>query len=272
MHLSPLEIRLTEDRLSLISRVLSSTADAYKHTEVILDLLHKLGYRGNTIAEVKTLAMLSDTALQAEDFVRAYETSKKMIEAVSSLRATFDGTTDPTVQEACEVCWVACYQLGRQLEFHDVAKKQELLGRALEFCPADKLSDVLTSWRRLQKDALESRRDYLAHRSPTRRRRSASWKPMSSLQARLRDLHMPGNPFINAEDAAALAGKAFNRVASNFPFGVSGQGWLGGSGNHERSDSEESSKLRADDGDVSAQASRVLQKGIGWLLGADDES
>jgi len=216
--------------------------------------------------------MLSDTALQAEDFTRAYETSKRMIETVSNLRAEASGgTIDPTVQEACEVCWVACYQLGRQLEFYDVAKKQELLGRALEFCPADKLSDVLTSWRRLQKDTLENRRDYLAHRSPTRQRRSASWNATTSLQARLRDLHMPGNPFINAEDAAVLAGKAFNRVASNFPFAAGGQGWLGSSASQIRSDSRENNGLRPDGEDVSAQASRVLQKGIGWLLGADDE-
>lgn len=216
--------------------------------------------------------MLSDTALQAEDFTRAYETSKRMIETVSNLRAEASGgAIDPTVQEASEVCWVACYQLGRQLEFHDVAKKQELLGRALEFCPPDKLSDVLTSWRRLQKDDLDNRRDYLAHRSPTRQRSSASWKPTSSLQARLMDLHMPGNPFMNAENAAVLAGKAFNRVASNFPFAAGGQRWLGSSASRARSDSRESSGPRLDGEDVSVQASRVLQKGIGWLLGADDE-
>ncbi|KAL4069717.1 secretory pathway protein Sec39-domain-containing protein [Scleroderma yunnanense] len=272
VQLSPLEIRLAKDRLSLISRVLSSTADAYKHTEVILDLLYKLGYSGDVIAEVKTLAMLSDTALQAEDFVRAYETSQKMIETVSNLRRqTSDSVIDPAIREACEVCWVACYQLGRQLEFDDVGKKQELLGRALEFCPADKLSDVLGSWRRLQKDTLENRRDYLAHRSTTRQRLSTPWKPMSSLQIRLRDLHMPGNPFINAEDAAVLAGRAFNRVASNFPFAVSGQGWSGGSGDSARSRSRDESRLGLNGEDVSAQASRVLQRGIGWLLGADDE-
>ncbi|KAG6336131.1 hypothetical protein ID866_2969 [Astraeus odoratus] len=274
VHLSPIEIRLTKDRLSLISRVLSSTADAYKHTQVILDLLYKLGYRGDVVAEVKTLAMLSDTALQAEDFTRAYETSKKMIDLVLNLRScTANWTEDPAVREACEVCWVACYQLGRQPEFHDVEKKLELVGHALGFCPADKLNDVLTSWCRLQKENLDTRREYLACRSSVHQRRpSTPSKPVSSLQARLKDLHVPVTPFINAEDAAALAGRAFNRVASNFPFAVGGRGRSGSSGDDARSRSRDGSRIRLDGEDVSAQAGRVLQRGIGWLLGADDES
>ena len=52
--ISPIEIRLTKDRLSLVSRVLSSNNDAYKHSEVILDLVRKLGFHNDIIAEVKT--------------------------------------------------------------------------------------------------------------------------------------------------------------------------------------------------------------------------
>ena len=64
MPLLPIEIRLTKDKLSLISRILSSNEDAYKHTEVILELCYKLGYRDDPVAEVKVLAMLADSALQ----------------------------------------------------------------------------------------------------------------------------------------------------------------------------------------------------------------
>ncbi|GBE77859.1 hypothetical protein SCP_0107410 [Sparassis crispa] len=79
--ITPLEIRLTKDRLSLVSRVLSSNSDAYKHTQVILELVEKLGFGGDAIAEVKTLAMLVETALQSEDFTRHRETpaSKKRV-------------------------------------------------------------------------------------------------------------------------------------------------------------------------------------------------
>lgn len=273
--LSPIEIRLTKDRLSLISRVLSNTTDAYKHTEVILDLLYKLGFKGDVVAEVRTLAMLSDTALQAEDFSRAYETSKQMIEKVSRLSAeASSGNEDESVREASDVCWVACFQLGRHPEFEDVEAKLSLLGRALQLCPADRLHDVLTSWRRLEQEAVETRREYLAYRTVTQPKRttSSSQKHVSSLRDRLGELHMPTTPLINAEDAAALAGRAFNRMASNFTFAVTGRGRSDSAGEDTRSRSRDGTRGRIDGEEVSTQASRVLQKGIGWLLGADDNA
>ncbi|KAF8560244.1 hypothetical protein OG21DRAFT_1594169 [Imleria badia] len=271
--LSPIEIRLTKDRLSLISRVLSSIADAYKHTEVILDLLYKLGFKGDVVAEVRILAMLSDTALQAEDFTRAYETSKRMIEKVSKLSAESNGSEDKAVREASDVCWVACFQLGRHPEFEDVEAKLSLLGRALQLCPADRIHDVLASWRRLEKEDIESRREYLASRTVTRPKRTpSSRKHVSSLRERLGELHMPTTPLINAEDAAALAGRAFNRMASNFTFAVTGSGRSGSSGEDTQSRSRDGTRGMFDGEEVSVQASRVLQKGIGWLLGADDDA
>jgi neuroblastoma-amplified sequence len=264
--ISPIEIRLTKDRLSLISRVLSSNADAYKHTQVILDLLHKFGLGDDVVAEVKTLAMISDAALQAEDFTRAFDTNQRMIDVVFKLRS---GPEDPRLHEASEVCWLACFQLGRHPEFPDVEQKLTLLGRALELCPADKLNDILTPWRRLEQEGLEGRKERLADHSARPKR--AATKPVSSLQSRLNNLHVPASPLINAEDAAALAGRAFNRVASNFPFRVGGRDRSGSRGGQVRSRSREVHR-GLDGEDVSVQASRVLQRGIGWLLGADDES
>ena len=77
--ITPIEIRLTKDRLSLVSRVLASNTDAYKHTQVILELVRKLGFDHDVVAEVKTLAMLADTALSSGDFDRAYENSMKLV-------------------------------------------------------------------------------------------------------------------------------------------------------------------------------------------------
>ncbi|KAG1749863.1 secretory pathway protein Sec39-domain-containing protein [Suillus paluster] len=269
--ISPIEIRLTKDRLSLISRVLSSNADAYKHTQVILDLLHKLGFRDDIVAEVKTLAMISDAALQAEDFTRAFDTNQKMIDVVFKLRSAASlGSEDPRLQEASEVCWLACFQLGRHPEFPNVEQKLTLFGHALELCPAEKLNDILTPWRRLEQEGLEVRKERLADHSP--RSKPAATKPVSSLQSRLNNLHVPTTPLINAEDAAALAGRAFSRVASNFPFRVGGRERSGSRGGQARSQSRDESHHRLDGEDVSGQASRALQRGIGWLLGADDES
>lgn len=281
--ISPIEIRLTKDRLSLISRVLSSNADAYKHTQVILDLVHKLGFKDDVAAEVKTLAMLANTALHAEDFDRAYETSERMIDAVLKLRSSAPlGVEDPKVQEASEVCWMACWQLGRQPEFDEVEKKMLLLGRALELCPPDRIHEVLTGWSRLEKEDLDNRRERLANlprggitapKAPSRGRDlGASSSAASSLTSRLQEFrkHMPSSPLVNAEDAAALAGRTFNRVTAHFPFSVGNRDRSRGS-DDARSRSRDGGRRRPDSGEISAQANRVLAKGIGWLIGADDD-
>ncbi|KAF5384998.1 hypothetical protein D9615_001409 [Tricholomella constricta] len=277
--ISPIEIRLTNDRLSLISRVLSSNSDAYKHTEVILDLVHKLGFRNDVAAEIKTLAMLADTALQAEDFSRAHELSEKMVDAVLSLRAVSPTTilSDSQVAEASEVCWVACFQLGRQPEFDDVEMKLSLLGRALELCPPEKLHDVLISWRRLELEDIEARERRLiatqngvAVSAVRERTLTAPGNVAASLRARLQEFHMPSPPLLSTPDAAALASRTFRSVAANFPFSVGHRGHSQASDRDDRGSRSES-LLRVDGEDVSAQASRVLSKGIGWLIGADEE-
>lgn len=275
--ISPIEIRLTKDRLSLVSRVLSSNAESYKHTEVILDLVYKLGFRDDIVAEVKALAMLADTALQAEDFTRAYENSQRMIDTVLNLRSTLMGMDDPRVREASEVCWVACFQLGRQTEFEDTDKKLLLLGRAIEICPSDRLYDVLTAWRRLEKEDLEAREERLAGRNnnatKTVRAKSSmslSETAASSLQARLQNFHMPSPPMLTTPDARALASKTFNTVAANFPFSR-GRTQVSqfSQGGDERSRS--GSRRGLDTDDVQRQASRVFSKGIGWLIGAEED-
>lgn len=273
---SPIEIRLTKDRLSLVSRVLSNSHDAYKHTEVILDLVHKLGFRGDITAEVKTLAMLAETALQADDFARAYEASDTMVNTVLLLRSSHPlGPADPSIQEASEVCWLTCFQIGRHPEFPDVQKKLALLGRALEFCPAERLPDILHVWRALEDEDISERRETLAARkhgsrrvssAPRRRGGAAGADAVASLAARLQNMqmHIPASP-----NAAAFANKAFS-VAANIPFSLGGRGRSYLSQDSDRSRS--ASRTGSDRGHVvSEQATRVLQKGIGWLLGAEDE-
>ena len=257
-----MEIRLTKDRLTLISRILSNNNDAYKHTEVILDLVHKLGFRGDVVAEVKTLAMLGDTALQTEDFARAYELSERMVNTVVQLRSSNPaGLLDPKVIEASEVCWVACVQLGRQSEFNNARQKLVLLGRALELCPPDKVHEVLTFWRRLEKEDMEAREEKLGDGIgdvPASRDAVASGNVASSLRARLKDFHMPSPPMLSTPDAAMLASRTFRTVAAKFPFSVV-------------SSDEGGARSRRLEEDVSAQATRALSRGIGWLIGAEED-
>jgi neuroblastoma-amplified sequence len=278
--LSPIEIRLTKDRLSLVSRVLSSNNDAYKYKEVILDLVDKLGFRGDNVARVKTLAMIADTALQAEDFARAFETSETMISTVSQLCSSPD-IPQAQLHDAKEVCWVSCFQLGRQPEFPDVSKKLQLLAHALEFCPPDRLTEILTAWRRLEKEDVNQRVEVDSDRRPglaatsTQRRQNNRQPgvPVRSLASRLQNIHLPTSPLVMA-DGAAIA-DTFSRVASKFPFSSKSRPQVqpaqseGNSRSPSRGDGAGWPSL--DREDVSAQASRALQKGIGWLIGAPDE-
>jgi neuroblastoma-amplified sequence len=280
--LSPIEIRLTKDRLSLVSRVLSSNNDAYKYKDVILELVDKLGFRGDSVARVKALAMIADTALQTEDFTRAFETSETMISTVSHMCSSPD-IPQTQLHDAKEVCWVSCFQLGRQTEFPDVSKKLRLLGHALEFCPPDRLPEILTAWRRLEKEDIDMRvegegglsskstRPGFSATSTRRRQNHQPGVPVPSLASRLQNIQLSASPLVMA-DGAAIA-DTFSRVASRFPFSKSRpqtQPALSevDSQAHSRGDATVWPSL--DREEVSAQASRALQRGIGWLIGADE--
>ncbi|KAI0094970.1 Sec39-domain-containing protein [Irpex rosettiformis] len=267
--ITPIEIRLVKDKLSLVSRVLSSNSDAYKHSQVILELVQKLGFTGDLVAEVKTLAMLSDTALTMEDFDCAYENCSRMVDLVLNLRAS-RGTHDPEIQQASEVCWVTCFQLGRHPEFEDLYKRGNLLGRAMELCPPERLLDVLTSWRRLDQEDLELRRARRAARragtcltnGAHRKRRTENGHFLTeTLASRLQSLqqHVPSSPLASAPE---FANKALHSVAANFPF-ARGRTLFSEGGDRSRS----GSRPKLDAHEVQVQASRALQKGLGWLLG-----
>lgn len=266
--MSPIEIRLTKDKLSLISQVLSNNNDAYKHTEVIMDLVHRLGFRDDVVAEVKVFAMLADTALQFEDLSRAYEISERMVDTVLNLQASHpSGELSPEILEANEVCWVACFQLGRQAEFTDLEKKLSLLGRAMEFCPPEKLHDVLTSWRRLQAADVQSREARISRQGRDDTVRvPATGNTAFSLKSRLQNFHLPSPPLLNTPDAAALASRTFKSVAANFPFSVGSHSQYSDPIQGSRSGTPSRTET-----DVSGQATQIFQKGIGWLIGADDD-
>jgi neuroblastoma-amplified sequence len=270
--ISPIEIRLTKDKLSLVARVLSSNEDAYKHTEVILDLCYKIGFRGDAVAEVRVLAMLADTALQVEDFTRAFEDTERMVHIVANLRNSTSLEVDENrIKEAAEVCWIACFQLGRQPEFQDLPKKMSLLGHALELCPSEKIHDVLMAWRKLETEDMHDRGEKFERKraaSVTKTSKMHFTRDVaSSLRARLQDFHVPSPPLLSTPDAAALASRTFKTVAANFPFSV---GHRGRSDTDERGSFSSEGSRRMDD-DVSSQASRVFSKGIGWLIGAENE-
>ncbi|KAG9017875.1 hypothetical protein FRB93_004686 [Tulasnella sp. JGI-2019a] len=298
--LAPIEIRLVKDRLSLISRVLSSNENVYKHSEVVLDIVHKLGFRNDLAAEVKTLAMLADAATQAEDFVRAAEMSERMVKDVQALRRmTFSTSSSDSARamaardEAIEVCWHTCFQLGRQPEYPDAKRKLGLLAHAVQLCPSENVLDVLAIWRRVEGEAMDSatlpspggrgRWRGSGARAGDQNRRGTRLGVSGSLQAAAGQIPSLSARLVSMNNAAAahlgpissdMASKTLNRMAgvaanlpSNLPFSLRGR--LGG--DDAASSGRSSPTGRSQSSDVSHQAKAAFARGVGWLIGVDDE-
>jgi hypothetical protein len=286
--ITPLEIRLTKDRLDLVARVLSSTDDAYKHSDVILDLSQKLGYKGDTAAEVKIFSMLVDVALQHEDFAKAEVLCERMMDSARKLRTSHSSAplkdesgTASSTQEALDVAWRSCYQLGRQSEFSDTNGKLRLLGFALELCPTTNMLDVLSAWRRLDVLDIEERNKRSEARKTARTSGRRRGSAQQSAQRQSRAVAAAGSlldglkGFSQGQDAAA---NVLNRVAANFPFSMGRR-----SAEIERSRSPRehnfgdllsrqagSNSPRLTD-EVAAGARQALSRGVGWLLGGDED-
>ncbi|PVF91999.1 hypothetical protein CPB86DRAFT_845306 [Serendipita vermifera] len=280
--ITPLEIRLTKNRLDLIARVLSSTDDAYKHSNVIMELAEKLGFRNDVAAQVKILSMLVEVALQYEDFVKADLTCQQMVESARTLRAQqpTEATKSSAKEEALEVAWRSCYQLGKQTEFPDTVAKLRLLGFALELCPSTNTLDILSAWRRVETEDIEARKERVAARKEARmsgvsqrRRQQLGSKASVAAAAAAGTLLSSLKGLSQGQDAAA---QVLNRVTANFPFS------FGGSRRSEESErggpdfgqlfsfGDNSPGYRKRD-QVAAGAREALSKGMGWLLGGDEE-
>lgn len=307
--ITPIEIRLVKDRLSLVARVLSESEDAYKYPDIILELVHKLGFKkGDIVAEVKVRAMLADAALQSEDFERAAEMTEGMVSllgkapqsllSISSLNgvgplqnvtngnARAVPTQDASVNEAVEVCWHSCYQLGRQPEFQDIKRKLRLLGHALQLCPPENTLDILAVWRRLESECIEATKtDRRTARTERGSKESLANKGAGgSLAARGGTLfsghlsnYAPSSEHLlhQGADAAALAKQTLSRVAANFPFdlGPLRAGRSASNATTMKGDTDASSTKSAGRSitpDVSSSARQALSRGMGWLIGDDE--
>ena len=307
--LTPLEIRLTQDRLTLIARILSSTDDSYKHMDVMLDIVEKLGYTKDGAhlegaagryesAEVKVLAMLADAALQAEDFGRAVSSCERMVEGARKLRTQYplhasppgyDTPQDPlraSAEEAIEVCWHSCFQLGRQSEFRDTPVKLRLLGFALELCPTTNTLDVLGVWRRIEREDIEVRKEAVEKRkakqesqarrslvAPSQARNGHVNGTLNGTEGRGRpaSLAMAFSPLVaQAHHGQDIAANVLGRVsgfAASLPFSVSGRGRSSFDG--DRPQTPGSPTLLPSAPDVADTARRAFSRGVGWLIGDD---
>jgi hypothetical protein len=138
------------------------------------------------------------------------------------------------------------------------------------------------AWRRLEKEDIaqdiegggkggERRHDFAITSAQTRSRTRPPGVLVPSLASRLQNIHLPASPLVMA-DSAAIA-DTFSRVASKFPFSKSrpqAHPTQSEGDSQGQSHGEDVGWPSLDREEVSAQASRALQRGIGWLIGADE--
>lgn len=147
----PMQVRQSKDRLELISRLLASNSGAYRKSARIIDLAKKLGLQNDKTTEIRVLTMLSAAALAEDDYETSYRLCKNTLTQVLESEAEINNSK--LKAEMKEIAWSSCFQLGKLDVYNDKAKRMELLAMALVLCPADRLSENLTAWRKLEEVA-----------------------------------------------------------------------------------------------------------------------
>lgn len=278
--MTPIEIRLTQDKLDLVSRLLANNEDAYRHPDVILELVAKLGFRGDAVAETRALSMLADAALRASDLKRAGEVCERMITAVERIRRSRD--KDKTAQ-AADLAWRTCFQVGRGASTVDGSKSKKLLGEALLLCPPPNIPEVLVVWQ-----SVDSMPDDRRPVKPARQQPSVT-SPAALGHLSL-PFSLPSRPttpssigISHSAESAARAALSVGKAASSYlPFRTgtpdtsmersrSPASLFSGIGDRSMSPSQRTGQSPARDGHVRNALESRLKLGVGWLLGADEE-
>lgn len=171
--LSPIEIRLSHDRLDLIKRLLESREDAYKTPDSVLEMAVKLcavpsGSPEATVevfsrplVEAKTLALLTEAALGQADYAQAQASCERLVSNVAALgkRVEQSGATQGRQHEqvvelhrrVSEIAHRSCFYLCNQHEWKDVANRLRWASYVLAYCPDDQVERYLKTWRELER-------------------------------------------------------------------------------------------------------------------------
>lgn len=123
----PLQVRLCEDRLSLIEEGLQSQKGSYRHGSRLLQLASLLRVCGDDVKarQAKVLTLVAQSALKAGDYVVASSVCEQLVNGDHH-----EG-------------WVVCEQLGRAHQYANLTARARFLNFALTYASADHLQDLL---------------------------------------------------------------------------------------------------------------------------------
>ncbi|PLW11228.1 hypothetical protein PCANC_21251 [Puccinia coronata f. sp. avenae] len=149
--MTPIEFRLKANKLDLIARVLEVNRTAYQHQDMILDLVNKLGYTQDLLAQIQALSMIVNASMEHENLVVGTETCEKMMSILESLKKRPKQDSDTTqlrVEEASEVVWKTCERIGRYRELEACPRslkgyQSKFMAYAIILCPADQIPRLL---------------------------------------------------------------------------------------------------------------------------------
>ena len=291
--ITPLEIRYAKSKLDLVRRVLETSHDAFQHPELILDLADKLGYKDDATARIEVLGMLVESAVKAGDYDAGYAHCQEM---VTSSKKRFKSTrAESEAIFSSDVVWKSCLLVGSQSDYFSIDNRMNLLGRAIEACPAEEIPRILGVWRKVEDGQMKL--DEAAKRRRLHGIRSAN--PPSRPGSSMASPAVGEERVLGSRTAARAARLAMDfaaprlRSAGISPQLPSGLGFSGRSptltspalsstdGARRSTDSDRPSigsildnsglaQGAAEAERVRQQARRALVRGVGWLLGADE--
>ncbi|KAI9258937.1 secretory pathway protein Sec39-domain-containing protein [Phascolomyces articulosus] len=160
IELMPIQVRRSTNRLDLISKLINSRRGIYRQPTQVLDLTHKLGYQEDLLAQVRVLAMLASAALVDEDFDMSYKLCCATVDKVRSIE-THPHRRRYRMEDINQAAWQACFNLGKVELFDNPRKRLDVLAMALELTPAENVSEVLSVWRKLDRQVPPSDLEWL---------------------------------------------------------------------------------------------------------------
>jgi len=186
------------------------------------------------------------------------------------------------LDQAKEVCWHSCYQLGRQSEYQNTQKKMRLLGHALHLCPPENTLDILAVWRRLEdemtmpsKDDRDTQRTSQGRKSNRGTVKGGLDRRAGSLRAQLSEYAASASaaatPLLRNQGADATAALAAAKSLANYlPLSLSGMRGKSMSSDGNGDCDDGIARTRSRSPDVGSQARQAISRGMGWLIGDTD--
>ncbi|XP_036438220.1 neuroblastoma-amplified sequence isoform X2 [Colossoma macropomum] len=140
----PLQVRLRDDRLSLIKECILQCPTAYKQSTLLLELARLLRVAGDDEARRKgqVLTLLAEQALHCHDYKASYIHCQDLMAAGYSKG------------------WDVCSQLGQCETYTRLSSRQELMAFALTHCPPANIQNLLAASSSLQTQILYQAVDY----------------------------------------------------------------------------------------------------------------